>query len=385
MKKPWVAYVGPFEFPSDSASAFRVRGMTEAMIIGGANVVIGSGNHGETTVVGIGDSDGVRVQPLGEIPTMSQSRFKRVLQGLTWGGQTLRWLRNLDGKPDVIVVYGTHIGYLLRLIPFARRNRIRLYLDVVEWYEPKHLPGGRLGPFTLANEIAMRFLAPKADGIFCISSYLSEYFERRGCSTLRVPPLFSKSELVCKPERRDGPVRFCFAGTAGGKDRLTIQNAVAIAGEQNFRTSTELHLVGLSPADVQGLTGCNPSPNVHCHGRMTRDAVLRIVASSDFSLLQRPQLRYANAGFPSKVVESLLIGTPVVTNITSDLGEYLRDNFNAVVLDDDSLGSMRKGMAKATSKALGTAAFDHRGIEQDARVHFTPDSVADQVKAFIRS
>ena len=39
------------------------------------------------------------------------------------------------------------------------------------------------------------------------------------------------------------------------------------------------------------------------------------------------------AGFPTKVVESLALGTPVITNLTSDLGFCVFDGRNGVILD----------------------------------------------------
>ena len=72
-------------------------------------------------------------------------------------------------------------------------------------------------------------------------------------------------------------------------------------------------------------------------GRKPRSEVLRQVAGSDFAFLLRPSdERYAKAGFPTKVVESLSLGTPMLCNLSSDLAIYLKDGENSILINDCS-------------------------------------------------
>ena len=67
-------------------------------------------------------------------------------------------------------------------------------------------------------------------------------------------------------------------------------------------------------------------------GRVSRNEVLEYMENADFVMLPRnAELRYAKAGFPSKVVEALANATPIFCNISSDLGEYLIDGENAMI------------------------------------------------------
>ena len=68
---------------------------------------------------------------------------------------------------------------------------------------------------------------------------------------------------------------------------------------------------------------------IRCMGRVPRPVVLQTLQETDFTVLIRDaSLRYAKAGFPTKVVESLMSGTPVICNLSSDLDEYLVDGEN---------------------------------------------------------
>ena len=86
---------------------------------------------------------------------------------------------------------------------------------------------------------------------------------------------------------------------------------------------------------------------VVCHGKIPYTLVKDKIAEADYTILVRPQKRYANAGFPTKVGESLACGTPVITNITSDLDKYLTDMGNCVICKDETIDSCKKALLRA--------------------------------------
>ena len=59
-------------------------------------------------------------------------------------------------------------------------------------------------------------------------------------------------------------------------------------------------------------------------------------AIADFMVLLREQTRKSNAGFPTKFSESFMSGTPVIANLTSDLGRYLMDGDTGFVVSEPS-------------------------------------------------
>jgi len=90
-------------------------------------------------------------------------------------------------------------------------------------------------------------------------------------------------------------------------------------------------------------------------------------------VLLRPPARYAQAGFPTKVVESLALGTPVICNLTSDLGNYIHDGAEGIVCADyqpeDLVAALERALAlsveqraamRAAARARAEAAFDYR-------------------------
>jgi glycosyltransferase involved in cell wall biosynthesis len=67
--------------------------------------------------------------------------------------------------------------------------------------------------------------------------------------------------------------------------------------------------------------------------------VARAYLGSDLSVLLREPLRFAQAGFPTKVPESLAAGVPVICNTTSDIGMYVRDGVEGFLCADHTAAS----------------------------------------------
>ena len=87
---------------------------------------------------------------------------------------------------------------------------------------------------------------------------------------------------------------------------------------------------------------------VNCIGKVQRQEVLKNLEEADFTVLIRlSELRYAKAGFPTKVPESLATGTPVICNLSSDLGMYLKDGENAIILKSRDVNDVAIGLRRA--------------------------------------
>ena len=73
-----------------------------------------------------------------------------------------------------------------------------------------------------------------------------------------------------------------------------------------------------------------------------------------------------SAGFPTKFVESITCGVPVITNDTSDLNEYAVDGRNAIILHcesfTDKLPILLENIAnkQKTAPIVKKSLFDYR-------------------------
>lgn len=70
-------------------------------------------------------------------------------------------------------------------------------------------------------------------------------------------------------------------------------------------------------------------------GRIEHSKVLPIIKKADFYIFLREVNRVNMAGFPTKYVEAMSLGTPVITNKTSDLQTYMDNGVNGFFINTD--------------------------------------------------
>ena len=347
-----VIYVGPFSFPNGGAAARRILGNAKALQSSGFRVVVACGQN-DVAAAGSNTYDGIEVLSLSERNAEHLPRLLKHLSYLSIGKKTIAWLDALAEKPCALILYSGYSPYLLRLIPWAKRNDVKLIFDAVEWYDPDTFLH-RFSPYQLNIELAMRWLLPKVPNIIAISSYLQSYYEKRGCNCVFIPPTLDVRSVAFKPAGRDasGPLKLVYAGSPGKKDLLdNILEAVL----RLRAVGHDLHLVvaGITAAYAQSYRSVRSrstaavAAGVDFKGMLSHSESLALVQSADYSLLLRNDARYSRAGFSTKFAESFAVGTPVIANITGDLGDYLADGVTGFVCKGATADDMEASLLKA--------------------------------------
>lgn len=352
-----VAYVGSFAFPADDARAQRVSGVALALQHIGCDVLIGAGGSDGTTKQCFDVQKlPFSITALNEYP-QSIERLAKLIRIFTWGGNTLSWLSNLVPQPNAVLLYGGGTAYIRKILPWCKEKRVPLLVDVVEWYQPSHVPGGWLGPFHWDHELALRFYYPQASGIVAISRYLEHYFNNRGCRTLRMPPTLDVKNTSARLTVEKGPITLAYAGFPGKKDLVgNVISALLQIDPEGKRMrfiiagpnqETILRLPQLAAFKSSGLPSC-----IKAVGLLSHQQVVQLVRDSDFVPLLRPPLRYAQAGFPTKIPESLALGTPVICNLTSDLGDYIHNDTEGIICQDYSVAACAAALERVLSLTI---------------------------------
>lgn len=283
-----------------------------------------------------------------------------------------------------VIGHGANAALLAALaasgVPAAAR-----ILDVCDWHEtPPGTPGRAAA--TVQDSATMESEALRGHPALVVSSLLERRFAATGSPTLRVPPLFSaKIRTGSRPLRvDDGAVHVAFAGNAARLDAGTVSHVLSAAGALNRpRRRVVVHVIGHGMKIVAALARLGPEAMDAAvfHGHLPHEEATAIVAACDYVVLQRRRgTRWVDAGFPSKVVESWVLGTPVIANVFSDLDEYLLDGDNAVVLDSDAPDAMMAGLQRAVSLH---GSFDRAAIRSWSDQHFTPQAHSAELAAFI--
>ena len=352
----WVAYVGQFAFPWGDAGSRRVYGIARSLISAGYRVVVGGNGaepESECPMDCTGDAGSLAHMGLGEMVPKNASRCRKLVRYLlTHGKRTVRWLDSCDVKPSHIVLYDPSLPYLARLLSWCHRHRTALILDMVEWYHPREVAGGRFGPFYIAANVALRYLAPRSNGIIAISSYLEDYYRRRGCTVRRVPPTADvvNAPFDCRRRDKSGDVLSLVYAGMPGKVKDVLGNVITgLSTVDHFGHRVRLVVVGPTEAEASRMLGTGEKlpPSVTVLGRLSQQDVAAVVRKADFTVLLRPPLRYAMAGFPTKIVESMTGGVPVIANITSDLGRHVHDGVEGIVCRDYTAPAFADALRRA--------------------------------------
>ena len=253
-----------------------------------------------------------------------------------------------------IILSNVYYDYSRFFIKYSSRNKIRLIVNSVEWYDRSNELFDGIKGFVrfFQNRIALKYLHVKMGNIIAISTLLADYYSNKKCRTIVIPTVLDMLDYVNLPVPENDKLVLSYAGSPAKKD-LVVNILKAIFELGNEANKFEMHFYGATREDFirLGISSeqINSFPCVFFHGRIPYSEVKERIALSDFTVLLRPNKRYANAGFPTKVGESMACGTPVITNLTSDLSKYVKDKKTGIVCDDDSIASFKTAIITALS------------------------------------
>ncbi|MFS4492257.1 glycosyltransferase [Maribacter sp. 2308TA10-17] len=375
-KNSTIAIVGRFNFPTGDAASTRVIGVGKILKSLGYNVVfIGKCMRPEDPSCLSGSFDGFKYY---NIPNR-QSPLNRMRQIIFSGEMTVAKLEQENVNPSIIIYYGNSSTYLKPLLKYAKRKKIKLVTDIVEWYDPGQVNGGKLSPMLWDVNHTIQKVIPKCDGVIAISSFFQKYYDKKGMTTIRVPQLFDIEDSKWKTEEAtsfcENSLNLVYAGVPGKKDSIDIIiKSVKKIVDQGH--SIKLHLFGPSPEQIEDVLEKDKvlvkdlEGTIVFHGRINHHEIPINLAKADFSVLIRPDMRYANAGFPTKFVESLAAGVPVIANLTSDIGLYLKEGHTGFVVKDNSVENLAESILKAIKIAKNEKLQMKKDSKNEARRSF---------------
>ena len=223
---------------------------------------------------------------------------------------------------------------------YGIKKKIPVIYDSVEWFSPSQFPRGEKARAYKRNNKYNTTLIKSPSSVIAISKYLEKNFKNKGVKTVRIPVVMDTKSISVKKETSADYITLFYAGSPGKKDYLeNVINAIDLMKEE-AQKRIRFIILGVTADQLVSMCGVKKevldrvAPCLEVKGRVPREQVLAAYSTADFSVLIRPtDQRYAMAGFPTKFVESLCCSTPVICNITSDLGDYVVDGNNSIVLE----------------------------------------------------
>ena len=266
-----------------------------------------------------------------------------------------RWLAERQDvfKTKAIVYSGSMNGLTSRLIKLSKNKRIPIIYNWVEWFQ---LPmfSGTLGLLRyVAYLYEFHFQFPRFRNIIAISSLLESVAKKKRCNVIRIPTIVDIQTYTLLHKKNSEKLILAYAGKIANKDLMVnVFKSFELLDEKE-RELIELHLYGIDERNLLKLSKESDKwakyvgKQIICEGIIPYSDVKNVIQYADFTVLLRKQWKNANAGFPTKVGESMAAGVPVIANITSDIGLYLHDGVEGLVSIDESPSSFANTIKRA--------------------------------------
>lgn len=274
----------------------------------------------------------------------SSNIFSRVYKFIFRGNKTIYWLENNIDNFDVIVVYNPPSVFSLKLLLYCKRKKIKLILDSTEWYEGSHLVGGKFGLVSIENFIRMHVVYKFFKNKIVISEYLYDFYHNS--KVMKIPPLLPMKKVNITKKSFDATnINVIYAGSPGKKD--DIFSFIMLLPRLNLELDANVRLTLVGPdielisksLDCLGVDFPVLEQYLDIKGFVPHSDVECLYKSADFSIIFRDDKRFAWAGFPTKFVESISNGVPVISNKVGDIVNYLSNGDVGHLIEVDNLYS----------------------------------------------
>lgn len=351
-------YIGGFELPDKNAAAQRVIGVAKSIRDLGYDVVF-------LNSLKVSDnSECIKKEYFG----FETYEYKRESQKdyLITGANCLKMIGQI--KPSAVIAYNYPGFALERIRKYCKSEGIKCIADATEWYRVES--GNPLYRIikTADTSYRMKTVQPRLDGIIAISDFLYDYYKDK-VDTVKIPPTVDIGDEKWK-ENTDpdsNHIVFTYAGSPSlQKERLDL--VVSAIEEMECSKEILLNIVGITEQQFRIIYGYNSklSDRVRFLGRVDHKKAIDVVKSSDWSVIIRDNNFVVNAGFPTKLVESISCGVPVIINRFSNIDEYI-DDTNGILVND--ISEIKNAFQNAVTKSsdVRNDLFDYRNFMEQIK------------------
>lgn len=269
---------------------------------------------------------------------------------------------HLEVLPHAIIAYDYPSISLAKLASYCKKKQILLIGDTTEWYKTNR--GNLLFRIvkSLDTSYRMKWLHKYMDGIITVSRYLYDYYDKRMDNVLLLPPLVDATDKKWEYTSDDlnEELSLVYAGQpysqgSGKKDRIDKVLSALSETIKRKPINFKLIIIGITRDYYLENFGIKAIPDniedkVIFWGRISHKEALAAIKGADYSIFIRDNYRVTQAGFPTKFVESITCGTPVLTNRSSNIEEYLIEGKYGFFLDTSGQEQLTNSLFNAITQ-----------------------------------
>lgn len=337
-----ITYLASHFYPIRDASTRRIHSYTKSFVEHGNDVIVivsyPQKNNNEGVV------DGIRYQCFTNRRYLSSGKIWRLLYRVMSIAKTLSYIKNC--KPDVLMTYSDSFVVNMSYAFLAKHLGINFIVEKTEY------PYGYYKMNNTARLLALQKLKLYTK-IVTISKELESYYIKTGRPVFLLPmtvdmTIFDKVVVEkCSPY---------IAVTFGVNNRDGLFDTIRIYKQymeiRGMKEKLKLLLIG----DIDCLCLLHPECNeiieyIRIHrleqyisftGRVTPEQVCQYLANA--SCLLTTPTRYNSGGFPTKLGEYMLSGTPIVLTAAGEVSDYLENRVHALVSKPENMDEVSRNI-----------------------------------------
>lgn len=332
-----ILFVVAFPFPHGSASSARARNLYKLFLNCGYKCHIISDFESASVTY-----DEKKIYDYEAVYSGNVNRMQRWLIAQKVMEKVKKYCDNHNVDVIVSNAYADRVAKLTR---YCKNKHIELIVENCEWYDISDYILRYLDYRYHRNEWMLKHVFRRVDAFISISRFLDDHKKSMLKKSVRIPTIIDMSEIEADNRNTlHEKIKLIYAGNPGTSKEFLKPVVDAIGSSRELRQRVEFHVYGPNMELYQANVGDNSSVGIgefiFVHGKIDQKQMTNVIHDADFMVFLRPDRRSSNAGFPTKFAESYSVGTPVITNITGDIGLYLKDGYNGFVVSEDMKESL---------------------------------------------
>lgn len=351
-----IIIAGTFPYPTGNASSAYISTVCKLLTsIGHEVTVIGCKYIKNNKEDDDGTYNGITYY---NYPYYSQSKIKKYCFERLFPRYVISKSK-LEKKPDILFLYDCKVSLSKPIVNYCENNGIKYGAFLAEWYS-KECFGAQTKKKDVENLVnIVPYNLKHAKIAILISTLLYKCFDDAGINSVWLPNIVDINDDKWQADsnvNKNEKLYIAYAGSPSvGKDEIGVILSALELLEEKRRTNTVINLYGIDNEQLKSLINAQrisekvQNENVVCHGRVPQNDIPQKLRENHFTILIRESTLRNNAGFSTKMVESLACGVPMIATLTGDMDRYLKDSVNSVIVNTPSI----EGCAEAINKAWG--------------------------------
>ncbi|MBD5521761.1 MAG: glycosyltransferase family 4 protein [Lachnospiraceae bacterium] len=335
------------KYPHGEALANYIQNLAKAVLCAGYEVIIATDINEEYDFSTI-ERLNIPITVIPVVPSEDEAVYQ-TQKATGFCEERLGLLREYEiTSEDRVLVFWLKSEYFLNeLFRFEKQAGFKTICGMLELFDKEDYP--TIEKYKEAVHIEGNVYL-NADAILSISEYIDHYYMGRGMATYRFPPMIDSKEHSLKPKTTE---KYKFI-IPSAKDSLQFMLKAFAGLEEAEIDRIELHLCGISKEAIKGYLTTSEyermSGVIILHDWMRYDALLALYQQMNFMVIARNICQRTLANFPSKVPEGMIYGVvPVVSDVGDYTKYYLKNGYDSLFIDGDSVQEIKKAVRRAIS------------------------------------